>query len=163
MVEVDELSRELNSIASSGHQRWRRGAAFGRFRKDGGGCGKKRSAGGLGRKAAARACGGRTSCAESRPSGSGCGRRGPGRRRSSMASRTRESSRAREHPYGVGAGTAQPRPALDAPGREVEARETPGRWREPGGPGSRVAGGLSGDACGRDSGHASAHLVEKGP
>lgn len=115
VAEADELSRELNPVPFSSNRRWGRGAALGRFRKDGGGCGKKCSAGGLGREAAARARGRPTSCAEWRPARSGSGRRGPGRRRSGMASRPRESSCARGHPYGVGAGTAQPRPALRRP------------------------------------------------
>lgn len=56
-----------------------------------------------------------------------------------------------------------PAPPSDAPGREAEAPEPPGRWREPGVPRGEVAGGPAEAACGRGSGHASAHLVEKGP
>lgn len=140
VAEDDDLSRERNPW----QQEWGRGAALGRFRKDGGGCGKKRSAGGLGRESTARARGRPTSCAESRPSRCGCSRRGLGRRRSGLASRPRESSCARGHPYGVSAGTAQPRPALGRPWeggggtgdprQRARARRAWGRGEGAGGP-----------------------------
>lgn len=119
-----------------------------RFRKDGGGCGEKRSAGGLGQPAAARARSRTTGRPARQPRGSGCGRRGPGRGRSGVAPRPRESRCARGQPDGAGAGTAPP---SNAPGRE--ARKTPGRCacsESPGG-GRPEAGDTGGRGSGPES------------
>lgn len=79
-----------------------------------------------------------------------------------MASRPREGSCARGQPSGVSAGTAQPSSALRRPWEAGGGTGTPWPLRVPGRPGTWGEGGPAGGACGRGSGHASAHLVEKG-
>lgn len=79
-----------------------------------------------------------------------------------MASRPRESSRARELPDGVGAGTAQPGPALRRPweggGGTGDPRRLARPWRAwgAGGGGRRPRPGCVWAWLG----HASAHLVD---
>ena len=80
-----------------------------------------------------------------------------------MASRPRESSRARGLPNGVGAGTAQPGPALRHPweggGGTGDPRRLARAWRAWGVPGG--GGGRPRPGCvWAWLGHASAHLVD---
>lgn len=96
---------------------------MGRFRKDGGGCGKKRSADGLGRPTAAWALRRPAGFAGPQALGGGSGRRGPGRHRSGMVPRPRERRGARRQAHRLSAGTG---PVLFANPTKLLPPRTPG-------------------------------------